>query len=53
MGSRVSISPANAVTGCKEGNIYSKDVKRSSDDNIYLSMPLDEEVLKLSELLDP
>ena len=44
---------ANAVTGCKEDDIYDKDVKMSIDDNIYLPMPLDEEVLKLNELLDP
>ena len=44
---------ANAVTGCKEDDIYDKDVKMSNDDNIYLSMSLDEEVLTLNELLDP
>ena len=36
-----------------EDDIYDKDVKMSNDDNIYLSMPLDEEVLTLNELLDP
>ena len=44
---------ANAVTSCKEDDIYDKDVKMSNDDNIYLSMSLDEEVLTLNELLDP
>ena len=36
-----------------EDDIYDKDVKMSNDDNIYLSMSLDEEVLTLNELLDP
>ena len=44
---------ANAVTGCNEDDIDGEDVKMSNGDNIYLSMPLDEEVLTLNELLDP